>query len=75
GLFAEQQLWSPEAAKELGIVHDRVLYGGKCARRREKEAMAANAVIDRWSLSGRTALVTGGTKGIGYVSHARTHAY
>ncbi|URE40554.1 Tropinone reductase [Musa troglodytarum] len=32
----------------------------------EKEAMATNAVLDRWSLSGRTALVTGGTKGIGY---------
>lgn len=42
---------------------------------REREDMATNAVLDRWSLSGRTALVTGGTKGIGYVSHAHRLVY
>ncbi|CAL9777925.1 unnamed protein product [Musa acuminata subsp. burmannicoides] len=59
-----------ECCRPFHCTSNRVLYGGRCLRlvgwQREKEAMAANAVLDRWSLSGRTALVTGGTKGIGY---------
>ncbi|CAL9169054.1 unnamed protein product [Musa hybrid cultivar] len=59
-----------ECCRPFHCTSNRVLYGGRYLRlvgwQREKEAMATNAVLDRWSLSGRTALVTGGTKGIGY---------
>lgn len=44
---------------------DRIYFGA--LELEHKSRMAAASRARRWSLAGKTALVTGGTKGIGYV--------
>lgn len=48
--------------------HERAQCAHKIYSRFREENMASSVVLQRWSLEGKTALVTGGTRGIGYAS-------